>query len=102
MNIWAIDKDLKIKFFLLELIHRFGENTFSLLENNSDHFQSVEIYLTQQPELSAYIHTIAQNKDKYAIDLIYPVKQNNIIGANENLNLEQILSILSTHFNLPI
>ena len=99
MNIWAINKELRIKHFLIELVHRHGENTFSLREH-PDQFQAVEIYLSVQPDLRAYIYTFAQSYEKYAIDLIFPIAENNIIGESENLNLEQLFSILQIHFEL--
>lgn len=87
MNIWALKKDLRLKHFLIELVHRYGENTFSLLES-TDQFQALEIFLTGQPNLSAYIYTFAQAPGHYAIDLKYPIPEHEIIGENENLNLE--------------
>ncbi len=99
MNVWAIDKELRIKHFLIELIHRYGENRFSLLEH-ADQFQAIEIFLRDQQTLSAYIYTFAQSKQKYAIDLIFPITENNILGENENLTLEQLFNILQVHFEL--
>ena len=99
MNIWAINKDLSIKLFLIELVNCYGENTFSLLEN-PDQFKAVEVYLSNYPNLSAYIYTFAQPVDKYAIDVKYPFPENNIIGENENLSLEQLISVCDIHFEL--
>ncbi|MGR9116728.1 MAG: hypothetical protein ACU85E_13255 [Gammaproteobacteria bacterium] len=99
MNVWAIDKELRIKHFLVELVHRYGEDTFSLLEH-PEQFQAVEIYLGNRSDLSAYIYTFAQPFEKYAIDLMFPLPEHDIIGENENLNLEQLFSILGIHFEL--
>lgn len=99
MNVWSIEKDFALKHFLIELVHRHGENTFSLHEH-PDQFRAVEIYLSGLPELSAYVYTFAQNENSYAVDLKYPLPENNIIGANENLTLEQLFAILRTHFDL--
>lgn len=99
MNVWAIDKELRIKIFLVELIHRYGENRFSLQEH-TDQFQAIEIFLSDQQRIRAYIYTFAQPKDKFAIDLIFPINENNIIGENENLTLEQLFNILQIHFEL--
>ena len=30
MNVWAINKDIPLKLLLLELVHRYGENTLAL------------------------------------------------------------------------
>ncbi len=99
MNIWAIDKELRIKYFLIELVHRYGENTFSLFEHPSQ-FQAVEIYLTDFPETSAYIYTFSQLDEKYAVDLKFPFPENDIIGQNENFALEQLFEILRIHFSI--
>ncbi|OQK15539.1 hypothetical protein AU255_15030 [Methyloprofundus sedimenti] len=99
MNIWAIEKDLNIKHFLVELVCRYGENTFSLLEH-PDQYQAVEIFLGNDNSLSAYIYTFAQAPGKYGVDIKYPISTHNIIGENENLSLEQVFSILCVHFEL--
>jgi len=99
MNVWAINKALTIKLFLIELVHRYGENMF-YLDEDSQQFQAVEIYLSRCPEISAYVYTFAQEVDRYAIDLKYPLPENNIIGENENLSLEQLISIITIHFEL--
>lgn len=99
MNIWAIDKELRVKHFLIELVHRYGENTFSLFEHPGQ-FQAVEIYLTGSPEISAYIYTFSQPDEKYAVDLKFPFPENDIIGHNESLPLNQLFEILRTHFSI--
>ena len=99
MNVWAINKALSIKLFLLELAHRYGPDTFSLSEH-PDQFQAVEVYLCDQPELSAYVYTFAQSSEKYAIDLKFPLPEHNIIGKNENLDLEQVFTLFSIHFDM--
>ncbi len=99
MNVWAINKELRIKHFLIELIHRYGENKFSLQEH-ADQFQAIEIFLNDQQTLRAYIYTFAQAEEKYAIDLIFPISENNILGENEGLSLEQLFNILQVHFEL--
>ncbi len=99
MNIWAINKDLNIKHFLVELVHRFGENTFSLIEH-PDQYQAVEIFLGKDAALSMYIYTFAQTPGTYGIDIKYPLSEHNMIGENENLSIEQVFSILSVHFEL--
>ena len=101
MNVWAINKTLSIKHFLVELVHRYGENLFALHEH-PEQYQVVEIYLIANPQLSVYVYTFAQAPEKYGVDLKYPLTENNIIGENENLNLEQLLSIITIHFDLTL
>ncbi len=96
MNVWAIDKDTSLKLLLLELVHRFGENALAI--NTQDtHFQAIELCALADPKLAAYIYTFAQAPSRYGIDLKYPIAQHNIIGEHENLPLENIIDIISTH-----
>ncbi len=99
MNVWALDKEMRIKHFLLEVIHRYGKNHFSIHEL-PEQYRAIGIFESNKPELSAYVFTFAQDTDKYGIDLYYPVVQHNIVGENENLSLEQLFSIFSIHFDL--
>jgi hypothetical protein len=99
MNVWAIDKDLSIKLFLLELIHRFGENTF-LLNEEVVHPQAVEIFMAEEPGLRAYIFSFCQQAEHYGIDLFFPLEQSEIVGESEELNLDEVISIVQTHFDL--
>lgn len=99
MNVWAIDKDVNLKHVLLELVHRYGENTFGL-EASETHFQAVEIFLRTQPSLRAYIFTFSQARDRYGIDLFFPMSQSEIVGENEELTFEHLLTIIETHFNV--
>ncbi len=96
MNVWAIDKDLPLKHLLLELVHRYGENTLAL-NTQEQHFQAINLCTLNDPALSAYIYTFGQNAGRYGIDLRYPISAHNIVGENENLTLEQIIDIISTH-----
>ncbi|MDD2659923.1 MAG: hypothetical protein PHY54_09655 [Methylococcales bacterium] len=96
MNVWAIDKDLPLKHLLLELVHRYGENTLAL-NTQEQHFQAINLCTLNDPALSAYIYTFGQNAGRYGIDLRYPISAHNIVGENENLTLDQIIDIISTH-----
>jgi hypothetical protein len=96
MNVWAINKDIPLKLLLLELVHRYGENTLAL-NNQEQHFQAIDLCMLNEPGISAYIYTFGQSSGRYGIDLKYPISAHNIVGENENLTLDQIVEILSTH-----
>ena len=96
MNVWAINKDMPLKLLLLELVHRYGENTLAL-NNQEQHFQAIELCTLIDSRLSAYIYTFGQSKGRYGIDLKYPISGHNIVGENENLVLDQIIEIISIH-----
>ena len=96
MNVWAINKDMPLKLLLLELVHRYGENTLAL-NNQEQHYQAIDLCLLNEPRLSAYIYTFGQGTGRYGIDLRYPIFAHNIVGENENLTLDQIIEIISMH-----
>ncbi|TAN70628.1 MAG: hypothetical protein EPN17_04540 [Methylobacter sp.] len=96
MNVWAINKDIPLKLLLLELVHRYGENILAL-NNQVQNFQAIDLCTVNEPAISAYIYTFGQSSGRYGIDLKYPIPAHNIVGENENLSLDQIIEILSTH-----
>lgn len=97
MNVWAIDKDIPLKLLLLELVHRYGENALGL-NTREQHFKAIELCSLNEPQLAAYVFTFAQDAGCYGIDLKYPISAHNIVGENENLTLEQVISIIDVHF----
>lgn len=99
MNVWAINKEQRLKVLLIELVHRYGENSI-LLDNSIQHVQAIEIFSAQQPKVRAYIYTFGQTVGRYGIDLKYPIAAHNIVGDYQEQHLEQILSILETHLEL--
>lgn len=96
MNVWAIDKDTPLKLLLLELMHRYGETTLAL-NNQEQHYQAIDLSAFNDPTLSAYIYTFGQIAGHYGIDLKYPIHAHNIIGEHENLALDQTIEIISIH-----
>lgn len=96
MNVWAIKKDPLLKLLLLELVHRYGENKL-FLNTRENNFKAIELHTEQDSKLAVYVFTFAQNKNCFGIDLRFPIVDHNIIGENENLTLEQIMSIIDTH-----
>ena len=96
MNVWALNKDIPLKLLLLELVHRYGENTLRLI-NREQHFKVIDLCAFNDSRLSACIYTFGQNSGHYGVDLRYPISEHNIVGENENLTLNQIIEILSIH-----
>ena len=96
MNVWAINKDMPLKLLLLELVHRYGENTLAL-NNQEQHYQAIEICTISAPDIAAYIFTFGQATGRYGIDLKFPIAAHNIIGGNENLTLDQVIDIIAIH-----
>ena len=61
MNVWAIQKDMPLKLLLLELVHRYGENTLAL-NTREQHHQAIDLCTLNDPSLSAYIYTVSTLK----------------------------------------
>ncbi len=97
LNVWAIDKDIPLKVLLIEWEHRYGMEKFAL-NLHEQHFQAIELIAAHNGKLRAYIYTFAQSSERYGIDLKYPLAENNRLGENENQTLEQVMTILQTHF----
>ncbi len=96
MNVWAIDKDLPLKVLLLELVHRYGENTLAL-NAQEQHQQAIDLRLAECNGSSVYIYTFAQRPDRYGIDLRYPISAHNSVGEHENLSIDQVLEVIAIH-----
>lgn len=96
MNVWAIKKAIPLKVLLLELVHRYEENSLALY-NRESHYQAIELSTLNDPTISAYIYNFGQNEGRYGIDLRYPISANNIVGENENLTLNQAIDIIDIH-----
>jgi hypothetical protein len=96
MNVWTINKDLPLKVLLLELVHRYGENTLAL-NSREQHFQAIDLRTPDNDGLSTYIYTFGQSPGRYGIDLRYPIAAHNSVGENENLTLDQVLEAIAIH-----
>ncbi|MEQ1638302.1 MAG: hypothetical protein ABL903_16605 [Methylococcales bacterium] len=96
MNVWAIEKDLPLKVLLLELVHRYGENTLAL-NTQEQHPQSIELRMVDDNGLAVYIYTFAQTPGRYGIDLRYPIPAHNSVGEHENLTFDQVLDVIAIH-----
>ena len=96
INVWAINKDIPLKHLLLELVHRYGENTLAL-NTQERHVQGIELCTRNRPDLSAYIYTFGQASGRYGIDLKFPIRAHNSVGEHENLTLDQIIEAVSIH-----
>lgn len=72
-NLWALHKDPAIKAILLLLQHQTGAESFLLLDEEQLNDKAIRIAThATRTELSAYIYSYAQNKERYGLDLEFP------------------------------
>jgi hypothetical protein len=118
MNIWSLNKHNNIKVLLIKMQLQIGIESFCIAETETetgitdnreggeqarDHLSVVLVH-PDQPEVRAYIRTYEASDDLYDIHLEYPRfienKQINDMLVFNELNAQQILNTLVTHFNV--
>lgn len=100
MNIWALDKDLRIKHLLLLLSERLGSQSFAIDAASTD-TMAVRIYKPDEQDMSAYLYTYGQDADRYGVHLEYPLlvgtATSKTIEMQEDLDFEQLVAVLQVH-----
>ena len=99
-----MDKDASIKQLLVLLQSHLGTGSF-LVENSDElHHRAVFLQHCSEPELRAYLYTLGQAADRYAVHLEYPEAMTsvNLIDAYENLTLRALVDILAVHFDIAL
>jgi hypothetical protein len=101
MNIWALDKDLRIKHLLLLLSDRLGAQSFAISTEPVVDAMSVRIFKPGEADLSAYLYTHGQDEERYGVHLEYPViteiSLSKSIEMQEGLDFEQLVDLLQMH-----
>jgi hypothetical protein len=101
MNIWALDKDLRIKHLLLLLQETLGANSFCISSEPALASMAVRIYKPGEADMSAYLYTYGQDADRYGVHLEYPLLMetaaSKTIEMQEDLEFEQLVAVLQVH-----
>ena len=72
-NLWGLDKAPSIKAILLLLQHKVGPDSFALLDVEQPNDKAVRIIPPNNPyEVSAYIYSYSQRRERYGLDLEFP------------------------------
>lgn len=104
-NIWALEKDISIKYLLLMLRETFGAETFDVIAPDEGHPQSVNLIRPDEQNLHAYIYTYGQKAECYGIHLEYPSSIDSLrfdtTEILEEVGYERLVDILAVHFNIP-
>jgi hypothetical protein len=101
MNIWALDKDFRIKHLLLLLSERLGPQSFEICVTSTTDPMSVRIYKPDEQDMSAYLYTYGQDAERYGVHLEYPLlletAASKTIEMQEDLDFEQLVAVLQVH-----
>jgi hypothetical protein len=101
MNIWALEKDVRIKHMLLLLQQQLE---FEISESASLDANAVRLKAADDEDLSVYLYTYGQNPDHYGIHLEYPlrdaVETSQQFEIQENLAIEQLVELICVHFGV--
>ncbi len=99
MNIWRLKKNPTLRVLLLRLNETLNPDQWMLPEPNMLDERAVRICQAGNPSLSAYIFCYGQADDRYAVDLEFPETegQTPYFERFEELTLEQMLAVLSSH-----
>jgi len=104
MNIWALEKDIRIKHLLLLLGECLGANSFSISANPVLNDKAVRIYKTGVPDMSAYLYTYGQPEDRYGVHLEYPEFSGMDTGMNfemkEDIDFDHLVEVLQVHLDI--
>jgi hypothetical protein len=114
MNIWTLNKHKNIKVLLIKMQMHMGRENICLADAgtgiNSESSEETHDYLSvvlvhpNQPEVRAYISAYKDTDDLYDIHLEYPWfienKKVNDLLVYDELNAQQIINTLATHFNV--
>ncbi len=104
MNIWALDKDVRIKSVLLRLIEQLGTEGFVIKDSSAEDTHSIRLAATHASDISVYLYTYGQSEGCYGLDLEYPIIDamnfNQTIETQENLNFESLLQLIQMHLEM--
>jgi hypothetical protein len=103
-NIWAIKRDVKIRYLLLQLTGTLGHNAFQISSSADGHYESIELSSNVDGNVRAYVYTFGQPTDRYGIILDYPVLDDNYVSptemSRENLDFTALVNLLAAHFDV--
>lgn len=101
MNIWALDKDVRIKHLLLLLADRFGSQRYTIDETTDLPAGSVRLLMPDDPAMSIYVYTYGQEEDRYGVHLEYPMltasATSNAVEMQEGLDFDQLVELLQMY-----
>ncbi len=105
INIWALHKHKTIKLLLFQLQSQLMQGNFLLEESGGNEYNAISLVKPDQDEVRAYVYTYGQVKDLYGVVLEYPFNSENEYSNSspfyEDLTLKQVISILTSHFDVP-
>ena len=104
MNIWALNKDDSVRQALVLLQNHLGMDSFVVEASDELHPCAVFLQHRNDPAFRAYLYTLGQVDQRYAVHLEYPEDMTNVnlIDAYENLSMRALVDILAVHFEVAL
>ena len=106
MNIWALDKDIRIKHVLLLLAARFGSDSYVVDATPQLVPAAVRLCKPDEPAMSVYLYTYGQQDDCYGVHLEFPAHPEtplrDTVEIKEDLDFEQLVEVLQVHFDVVL
>ena len=105
MNIWAADKDIRIKHLLLMLNEIFQPGSLEIILSEEDDSRAVRLKNPHVPETQIYIFTYGQEDDLYGVHIEFPNLQetnySDTVEMFENISFESLVDILTVNLDIP-
>lgn len=102
MNLWSLNKDIRIKECLLLLEQYFEPGSYIIDFEAPCADQAIYLTHRDEPQMRAYLFTLAQSKSHFGIQLEFPRHQADFatMETYEELSIHALAEILSVHLDL--
>ena len=104
MNIWAANKDIRIKHLLLMLNEIFKPGSLEIILREEDDLRAVRLKNPRIPDTQIYIFTYGQEEELYGVHLEFPnlveTRYNDTLEIYENISFDALVNILRTNLEV--
>ena len=102
VNVWALNKEPRLKSLLLVLADYLGDADWTVDTSFRTSREAVYLMHRHEWELRAYLHLHGQAPGRVGLHLEYPAVEGSgsIYEAFDNLSLTQVIDMLAAHFGI--
>jgi hypothetical protein len=100
LNVWALDKDVQLKHFMLILLDTYGAGSVTLSQLWQEDAKAIGVYNPDNEVLLAYVHIHGQARGKFGVHLHYPEFTGDNTDRHEELELDALLELVGMHLDL--
>lgn len=100
MNVWALNKEVQLKHFMLILQDTYGPDSVMISKLWQEDTKAIGLYKPDHESLLAYVHTHGQAQGKFGIHLHYPDFAGDSTSAQEGLELDALVELVCMHLDL--